>query len=102
MRAAGLSAHTTTPSPLPPAAARALRASCRVWGAAESTALRWWAEGCRSLDDVRSVDRGSAKSSPLTLIQQMGLRYYGARVDGFFFGGGGGAGLLRCSLTPAT
>jgi hypothetical protein len=54
---------------------------------------------------VRSVDRGSAKSSPLTLIQQMGLRYYGARVDGFFFGGGGGGGAAAlqpdaCDLTP--
>lgn len=48
-------------------------ASCcltSVWGAAESTANKWWSEGCRSLDDVRS------KASGLTIIQQMGLRYY--------------------------
>ena len=24
-----------------------------VWGAGQKTAERWWAEGCRSLDDVR-------------------------------------------------
>lgn len=41
-----------------------------MWGCADSTARKWWAEGCRSLDDVRS------KASGLTAIQQMGLRYY--------------------------
>ena len=26
----------------------------KVWGAAEATCLRWYAAGCRTLDDVRA------------------------------------------------
>jgi DNA polymerase lambda len=41
-----------------------------VWGCADNTARKWWAEGCRSLNDVRN------KATGLTAIQQMGLKYY--------------------------
>jgi hypothetical protein len=37
---------------------------------AEATAHKWWAEGFRSLQDVRN------KAAGLTAIQQMGLKYY--------------------------
>ena len=26
----------------------------KVWGAAEATCLRWYASGCRTLDDIRA------------------------------------------------
>ena len=42
----------------------------RVWGCADSTARKWWSEGCRTIDDVRN------KASGLTAIQQIGLKYY--------------------------
>lgn len=41
-----------------------------MWGCADNTASKWWAEGCRTLDDVRQ------KATGLTAMQQMGLRYY--------------------------
>ena len=28
----------------------------KVWGAAEATCLRWYASGCRTLEDIRARD----------------------------------------------
>ena len=41
-----------------------------VWGAGHKTAERWWAEGCRSLDDVRlrkDLTEQQASSVPFRL-----------------------------------
>eukprot|EP00877_Chromochloris_zofingiensis_P009472 jgi/Chrzof1/4779/Cz14g26050.t1 len=40
-----------------------------VWGAGESTAQKWYAAGCRTLDDIR-------RRSDLTVLQQFGLKFH--------------------------
>ncbi|GFR48592.1 hypothetical protein Agub_g10496, partial [Astrephomene gubernaculifera] len=46
-----------------------LKLFMQVWGCAETTARRWWAAGCRSLEDVRGRPDLSAQ-------QRLGLRHF--------------------------
>ena len=43
----------------------------KVWGAAEATCMRWYAAGCRTLDDVRArndlTEQQVSHCSPCTL-----------------------------------
>lgn len=47
----------------------ALRTFMNVWGVGEKTAGRWYAEGCRTLEDV-------ARRGDLSIVQRTGLRHY--------------------------
>ena len=80
------------PAPAPPGCRRNGVCRTQVWGCGEATAERWYAAGCRSLDDVR------ARPGMLNDMQRLGLMYY----DDFEVGrwppappGGGSGGFIR-------
>jgi len=54
--------HPTRPNPIQPNPPR-------VWGIGQSTAERWYQQGCRTLDDLRQLPS-------LTEVQQVGLKYF--------------------------
>lgn len=45
-----------------------------MWGVGDVTAQRWYASGCRTLDDVR--ERQQTNRQHLTTKQAVGLKYF--------------------------